>query len=83
VLTSLQQRVDNILIEAMKEIKAGTIEWTNHVVGFKEKASTFAPFNKAVTEEAAQEVNAVIEALASGQIQLDDEGNVAKDEYHK
>jgi basic membrane protein A len=83
VLTSLQQRVDNILIEAIKEIKAGTIEWTNHTVGFKEKASTFAPFNKVVPEEAANEVNAVVEALASGQIQLDDAGNVVKDDYHK
>ncbi|MBE7474672.1 MAG: hypothetical protein DPW09_23980 [Anaerolineae bacterium] len=82
VLTSLEQRVDNILIEAITEIKAGTIEWTNHLVGFAEKASTFAPFNKAVPEEAVNEVNAVIEALVSGQIQLDDNGNVIKDDYH-
>ncbi len=83
VLTSLEQRVDNILIEAMKEIKAGTIEWTNHLVGFKEKASTFASYNKAVPEDVAKEVDAVVEALANGQIQLDDNGNVIKDEYHK
>jgi basic membrane protein A len=83
VLTSLEQRVDNILVEAMQEIKAGTIEWTNHLVGFKEKASTFAPFNEAVPEDVANEVNAVVEALASGQIELDDNGNVVKDEYHK
>jgi hypothetical protein len=36
-----------------------------------------------VPEEAANEVNAVIEALISGQITLDDNGNVTKDEYHK
>ncbi len=83
VLTSLEQRVDNILVEAMQEIKAGTIEWTNHLVGFKEKASTFAPFNEVVPEDVVNEVNAVAEALATGQIELDDYGNVIKDEYHK
>ncbi|GIK43147.1 MAG: hypothetical protein BroJett011_69800 [Chloroflexota bacterium] len=83
VLTSLEQRVDNILVEAMQEIKAGTIEWTNHLVGFKEKASTFAPFNKVVPQDVANEVNAVAEALATGLIELDDNGNVIKDEYHK
>ncbi|MBI1881487.1 MAG: BMP family ABC transporter substrate-binding protein, partial [Chloroflexi bacterium] len=83
VLTSMEQRVDNILIEAIKEIKGGTIEWTNHVVGFADGAQTFAPFNKVVPEDAATEVNAVIEALISGQIVLDDNGNVTKDEYHK
>jgi basic membrane protein A len=83
VLTSVEQRVDNILIEAITEIQGGSIEWTNHVVGFAEKAQTLAPFNKIVPEEVANEVNTVVEALASGQIVLDDNGNVTKDEYHK
>jgi basic membrane protein A len=83
VLTSVEQRVDNILIEAIKEIKAGNIEWTNHVVGFTEKAQTLAPFNEVVPEDVANEVNAVVEALVSGQIVLDDEGNVTKDDFHK
>lgn len=83
VLTSVEQRVDNILIEAMKEIGAGTIEWTNHVVGFAEQAQTLAPFNEVVPEEVAKEVNAVVEALATGKIVLDDAGNVVTDDYHK
>jgi basic membrane protein A len=83
VLTSLEQRVDNILVEAIKEIKAGTIEWKNHVAGFGDKAMSLAPFNAAVPAEVAAEVNAVVEALASGQIVLDDAGNVVTDEYHK
>jgi basic membrane protein A len=83
VLTSVEQRVDNILIEAIEEINAGTIEWSNHVVGFADQAQTLAPFNEVVPEEAANEVNAVVEALINGQITLDDDGNVTKDEYHQ
>jgi basic membrane protein A len=83
VVTSVEQRIDNILIEAVKEIQAETIEWKNHLVGFAEKAQTLAPFNKVVPDDVAQEVNAVIEALATGKIVLDDNGNVVKDEYHK
>ncbi|MFN8455159.1 MAG: BMP family ABC transporter substrate-binding protein [Anaerolineae bacterium] len=82
VLTSNEQRVDNILVEAIKEIKAGTMEWKNHLVGFKEKAQTFAPFNKAVPADVATEVNNVVEALADGRIILDDAGNVLTDTYH-
>jgi hypothetical protein len=44
---------------------------------------SLAPFNAAVPAEVAAEVNAVVEALASGQIVLDDAGNVVTDEYHK
>jgi len=83
VLTSNEQRVDNILIEAITAIKDGSIEWKNHIVGFGDKAQTFAPFNEVVPEDVANEVNAVIEALATGKIVLDDNGNVVKDDYHK
>src|SRR5262245_47625519 len=82
VLTSLQQRVDNILIEAITEIKAGSIEWTNHTVGFADKAQTLAAFNKAVPDDVATEVNKVVDALAAGKIVLDENGNVTKDDYH-
>jgi basic membrane protein A len=83
VLTSVEQRVDNILIDAIHAIQAGNIEWTNHVVGFAEGAQTLAAFNEVVPEDVANEVNAVVEALVAGQIVLDDEGNVTKDDYHK
>ena len=82
VLTSLEQRVDNILIEAVTEIKAGTVEWKNHVTGIAEKALVLAPFNKAVPAEVATEVNNVVQAMADGQIVLDDAGNVVQDYYH-
>lgn len=83
VLTSNEQRVDNILLETMKEIQAGTIKWGNHVVGFADKAQTFAPYNKAVSADVAKEVDAVIAALAADKIVLNDNGEVVKDEYHK
>jgi basic membrane protein A len=83
VLTSNEQRVDNILIDAVTAIQAGTIEWTNHVVGFAEKAQTLAPFNPDVPDDVATEVNAVVQAIVDGQIVLDDDGNVVTDEYHQ
>jgi basic membrane protein A len=83
VLTSNEQRVDNILIDAVTAIQAGTIEWTNHVVGFTEKAQTLAPFHADVPAEVADEVNKVLQAIIEGKIVLDDEGNVIKDEYHQ
>jgi len=83
VLTSNVQRVDNILIDAITAIQNGTIEWGNHVVGFAEGAQVLAPFHEDVPSEVADEVNAVVDAIIAGQIQLDDEGNVIHDEYHE
>ena len=83
VLTSNEQRVDNILISAISAIQAGTIEWGNHIVGFADGAQTFAPYAEAVPAEVAQEVDNVIQALVDGLIVLDDNGNVVTDEYHQ
>ena len=83
VLTSNEQRVDNILTEAIAQIQAGTIEWKNHTVGFADKAQTFAPFAEVVPQDVQDEVNKVIQALVDGQIVLDAEGNVVTDTYHK
>lgn len=83
VLTSNEQRVDNILINAISAIQAGTIEWGNHIVGFADGAQTFAPYAEAVPADVAQEVDNVIQALADGLIVLDDTGSVVKDEYHQ
>ena len=83
VLTSTEQRVDNILIDAIKAIGARSIEWTNHIVGFAEGAQALAPFHADVPPEVADEVNAVVEAIIAGQITLDDNGNVVTDDYHK
>ncbi len=82
VLTSVEQRIDNILINAVGAILDGSIEWGNHVVGFADGAQDLAPFNDAVPEDVAAEVNAVVQALIDGKIVLDDAGNVVKDEYH-
>ncbi len=82
VLTSNEQRVDNILINAIRAIQSGSIEWTNHVVGFAEGAQLLSPLHAAVPAEVAKEVEAVVQAIIEGQIVLDDEGNVVKDEYH-
>jgi basic membrane lipoprotein Med (substrate-binding protein (PBP1-ABC) superfamily) len=83
VLTSNEQRVDNILVDAITAIQDGTIEWANHIVGFADGAQTFAPYADAVPAEVAQEVDNVIQALADGRIVLDDNGNVVTDEYHQ
>ncbi len=82
VLTSVEQRIDNILIDAVNAILDGTIQWGNHVVGFADGAQSLAPFSEAVPEDVAAEVNAVVQALIDGRIVLDDAGNVVKDEYH-
>lgn len=83
VVTSVEQRVDTILIDAITAIQDGSIEWGNHVVGFAEGAANVAPFHPDVPEEVITEVNNVIEALSDGRIELDDEGNVINDEYHE
>ncbi|NJN97114.1 MAG: BMP family ABC transporter substrate-binding protein [Anaerolineales bacterium] len=84
VLTSNEQRVDHILVDAMTQIKDGSVEWGNHIVGFAEGAQSFSEYNEVVPAEVAQEVDAVIEALATGKIVLDDTtGDVVKDDYHK
>lgn len=83
VLTSNVQRVDNILIDTITAIQNGSIEWGNHVVGFAEGAQMLAPLHEDVPPEVADEVNAVVDAIIAGQIQLDDEGNVVHDEYHE
>ncbi|NJN97115.1 MAG: BMP family ABC transporter substrate-binding protein, partial [Anaerolineales bacterium] len=55
----------------------------NHIVGFAEGAQSFSEYNEVVPAEVAQEVDAVIEALATGKIVLDDTtGDVVKDDYH-
>lgn len=82
VLTSNEQRVDHVLIDAINSIQDGSIEWTNHVVGFAEGAQTLSEFHPDVPEEVAQEAQAVIQAIIDGQIVLDDNGNVVSDEYH-
>jgi basic membrane protein A len=83
VLTSNVQRVDNILINAITEIQAGTIEWGNTVVGMAEGAQMMAPLLGSVPDEVKAEVEAVTQAIIAGQIVLDDNGNVTKDEYHQ
>jgi basic membrane protein A len=83
VLTNNEQRVDHILIDAINAIQDGSIEWTNHVVGFAEGAQTLSKFHPDVPEEVAAEAEAVIQAIIDGKIVLDDNGNVVTDEYHK
>jgi len=83
VLTSNEQRVDNILVNAVNQIKTGTVKWGNYVVGFAEGAQKFSTYSKVVPPEVGQEVDNVIKALSEGKIVLDDKGNVVKDEYHK
>jgi basic membrane protein A len=83
VLTSNEQRVDNILINAISAIQDDSIEWTNHVVGFAEDAQTLSTFHDDVPDEVIQEVEAVIEAIIDGQIVLDENGEVVTDEYHQ
>lgn len=83
VLTSNEQRVDNILVNAIGAIQDGSIEWTNHVVGFAEGAQTLATFHEDVPDEVAEEVEAVIQAIIDGQIVLDEKGDVITDTYHE
>lgn len=83
VLTSNVQRIDNILIDAITAIQAGTIEWGNTVVGMAEGAQMMAPLPASVPDEVRAEVEAVTQAIIAGQIALDDNGNVVTDEYHQ
>ncbi len=83
VLTSNEQRIDNILIDATRAIQDGSIKREIHVVGFAEGAQILVPFHSDVPAEVAAEVEAVIQALIDGKIVLDDDGNVVKDTYHK
>jgi basic membrane protein A len=82
VLTSNEQRVDHILVNAISQVKDGSVKWGNYVVGFADGAQNFAPYNKAVPAEVAAEVDAVIKALSDGSIVLDEKGNVVTDTYH-
>ena len=83
VLTSVLQRVDNILTGAILDIQEGDITWGNHVVGFADGAQSLAPFHPDVPTEVAEEVQATLKAMIDGKIVLDNEGNVVKDEYHQ
>lgn len=83
VLTSVEQRIDNIMFGAVSAIGDGTIEWSNHPVGFAEDAQTLAPFHEDVPSRVSDEVEAVIQAIIEGKIVFDEAGNVVKDEYHR
>ena len=83
VLTSVLQRVDNILTGAIINIQEGDIKWGNHVVGFADGAQSLAPFHPDVPAEVAEEVRATLKAMIDGKIALDNEGNVIKDDYHQ
>ncbi len=83
ILTSIEQRIDNIMFDAISAIQNGTIEWSNHLVGFAEDAQTLAPFHEDVPYRVADEVKAVIQAIIEGKIIFDEAGNVVKDQYHR
>ncbi len=82
VLTSVIQRIDLVLLEAVNNIQSGDIKWDLIDVGLAEGGHHLAPLLDTVPAEVVAEVEAVTQAIIDGKITFDFDGNVTKDEYH-
>jgi basic membrane lipoprotein Med (substrate-binding protein (PBP1-ABC) superfamily) len=82
MLTTINQRIDNVLIEAVRSIQAGTMTWGVQVVGFAEGAQELSPFNPLIPQQVRFEVEGVIQAIIDDKITFDDTGKVIANNYH-
>lgn len=70
VLTSVEQRLDVLLVEAVDSILAGTMRYENHSVGMAEGIQRLAPFGPMVPQSVQDEVLKVVAQIEQGEIDL-------------